>query len=265
MISNIHAGHGKQDSKSAGSSLLIKESIENRIVKDEVIRLLNAEKHTTYDTTVDYPSSQNDCLNKIVKLCNKHKTDLDISIHFNSAANDANGNGKTTGVECWVYDTNTKAKPYAERICKSISELGFTNRGVKYSKQFAVLKTNNPCLIIECCFVDDKDDVNLYDAKKMAKAIVEGILNKSVSNSDSSNETSTFIFKNGDYAGRKAIVTTNVLNVRYNRGTDYEVIGQVKKGQQVKLEWCQDKWISIQNFNGYKGLGYVHTDYLELI
>lgn len=38
---SVGAGHGKQDSKSAGaSSALMKESIEDRKVKDEVIKLL---------------------------------------------------------------------------------------------------------------------------------------------------------------------------------------------------------------------------------
>lgn len=40
-------------------------------------------------------------------------------------------------------------------------------------------RTNSPAMLVECCFVDDKDDVELYDAKKMAAAIVDGILAKS--------------------------------------------------------------------------------------
>ena len=35
-------------------------------------------------------------------------------------------------------------------------------------------------MLIECCFVDDADDVKIYDYKKMAKAIVEGILDKNI-------------------------------------------------------------------------------------
>jgi N-acetylmuramoyl-L-alanine amidase len=30
-------------------------------------------------------------------------------------------------------------------------------------------------MLVECCFVDDKDDVQLYDCQKMAEAIVYGI------------------------------------------------------------------------------------------
>ena len=30
-------------------------------------------------------------------------------------------------------------------------------------------------MLVECCFVDDKDDVQLYDCQKMAEAIAYGI------------------------------------------------------------------------------------------
>ena len=116
-------------------------------------------------------------LKQIVTKCNKHKVDLDISIHFNSGAADQKGNGKTTGTEVYVYSTKSAAYPVAERIDKAIAVLGFRDRGVKVRTNLYVLhRTNSPAMLIECCFVDDKDDVKLYDAKKMAQAIVTGIL-----------------------------------------------------------------------------------------
>ena len=61
-------------------------------------------------------------------------------------------------------------------MCQAIAGLGFRNRGVKYSKGLYVLKnTKAPAMLIECCFVDDRDDVQLYDCQKMAEAIVFGI------------------------------------------------------------------------------------------
>ena len=36
-------------------------------------------------------------------------------------------------------------------------------------------------MLIECCFVDDKDDVQLYDHIKMANAIVQGITGQIIS------------------------------------------------------------------------------------
>ncbi|MDU6249821.1 MAG: SH3 domain-containing protein, partial [Paeniclostridium sordellii] len=72
-------------------------------------------------------------------------------------------------------------------------------------------------------------------------------------------------FTNGDYSGRKAKVIADVLNVRWDRGTEYEIIGQVKYGDIVNLQYCLNRWVSIEGFKGNKGLGYVNSKYLKLI
>lgn len=184
MKFNVHAGHGADGSKSCGAIGLIKESTEARKVKDEVIRLLKEEGHIVFDTTVDNPSSASNCINQIVNKCNKNKVDLDISIHFNAGANDKNGNGKSCGTEVLIYSDKSSSLKYANNVVSNISKLGFRNRGVKFRTDLGVLRsTKSPALLIECCFVDDKDDVELYNYKSMAKAIVEGILNKQINNS----------------------------------------------------------------------------------
>lgn len=181
MRINIHAGHGKQDSKSCGANGLIQESVENRLVKDEVIALLKQEGHTVYDCTVDYPSSTNDCVAKQVTNCNQHIVDIDVSIHFNSGRKDPNGDGSTGGVEVLVYNTTGVKQEYAKRVCESVAKLGYTNRGIKVRTDLGYLaKVKNQCILIECCFVDDADDVKKYNYKTMAKAIVEGILDKTL-------------------------------------------------------------------------------------
>lgn len=177
MTINIHSGHNPDGKPACGAVGLIKESTENRKVKDLVLQKLKSFGHTVYDCTVDNGVSANDVLNKIVRKCNSHIVDLDISIHFNSGANDKNGNGKSTGTEVFVYSPTSKAKSYAQNIVDSISSLGFKNRGVKFSNSLYFLKnTKSPAILIECCFVDDKDDVALYNAEKMAQAIVRGIV-----------------------------------------------------------------------------------------
>lgn len=176
MKINIHAGHNPDGKVACGAIGLIKESTEARNVKNKVIALLKSQGHTVYDCTVDNGTSQNDVLKKIVSKCNAHTVDLDVSIHFNSGANDRNGNGKTTGTEVFVYSSASKAKTYAQNIANSIYGLGFKNRGVKYSTSLYVLKnTKSPSLLIEVCFVDDADDVKLYNADLVAQAIVKGI------------------------------------------------------------------------------------------
>lgn len=181
MKINVHAGHNPAGKVACGAVGLINESTENRRVKDEVIAQIQALGHTVYDCTENNGSGQTDVLKKIVSKCNQHAVDLDVSIHFNSAANDPGGNGKTTGVEAYVYSSSSKAKSYAEKVCAEISALGFRNRGVKTSSTLYVLKhTISPAVLIECCFVDDKDDVELYDYQKMATAIVKGITGQTV-------------------------------------------------------------------------------------
>lgn len=180
MIINVHAGHNPDGKIACGAVGFIKESTEARKVKDEVISQLRALGHTVYDCTVNDGLSKSDILKKIVAKCNGHAADLDVSIHFNSAANLAD-DGKTTGTEVLVYSGYSKARDEAEAVCKAIAELGFKNRGVKFRPDLYVLRnTSAPAMLVECCFVNDKDDVELYGPYKMARAIVKGITGMTV-------------------------------------------------------------------------------------
>ncbi len=177
MKINLHAGHNPDGKTACGAVGLIKESTEARLVKNEVIALLRQEGHTVYDCTCDNGMSQADVLSKIVAKCNENAVDLDVSIHFNSGVNDREGNGKTTGTEVYVYGEKSGAKEAAKRVCAEIANLGFQNRGVKYSTSLYVLRrTDSPAMLIECCFVDDADDVKRYNCQDMALAIAQGLI-----------------------------------------------------------------------------------------
>lgn len=204
MVINIHAGHGPDGKIACGAVGLIRESTEARNVKDIVITLLRNLGHIVYDCTVDDGKNQSDVLQKIVKKTNANKADIDVSLHFNSGANDKGGNGKSTGVEVLLYKSNSKAKPYAERVLNAICALGFKNRGIKYRTDLYYLKKcSNPCMLVECCFVDDKDDVNLYKAQTMAQAIVNGIVGATNTTKPTQTNTTTTT------TAPKPTVTTN--------------------------------------------------------
>lgn len=176
MRFNIHAGHNSDGRIGCGAIGFIRESTEARNVTKQLINQLRSLGHTVYDCTVDDAPSVSENLNQIVAKCNANSVDLDVSIHFNCAANDLKGNGRTTGVEVYVYDALSKARDSAQRVVDAISALGFTNRGVKYGPNLRVIRTtNSPAMLIECCFVDDKDDVELYNSTAMASAIVKGL------------------------------------------------------------------------------------------
>lgn len=177
---NVHAGHCPQGQGASGAVGLLKESVEDRKVKNRVISALRGAGHTVYDCTDDTNCAVNQNLQRIVAKCNAHSVNLDVSIHLNSGRNDYAGDGSTGGVEVWCYNEKTKA--IAERICANISAaLGIRNRGVKYSKGLYVLKhTKAPALLVECCFVDDKDDANHWNADKCGDAIASGITGKKI-------------------------------------------------------------------------------------
>ena len=175
MRINVHAGHNPDGMIDCGAIGLIKESTEARAVKDRVVAQLASMGHTVRDCTCNNGISQNDILQKIVAACNAQEADLDISIHFNAGAQ-MEADGNTTGTEVYVYSTSSAAATYAQQVVDSIAALGFRNRGVKERTSLYVLRhTKAPAMLIECCFVDDPDDVSLYNADRMAAAIVAGI------------------------------------------------------------------------------------------
>ena len=113
--------------------------------------------------------------------CDFSKYNYVLEIHFNAAAADTAGNGKTTGTEILVHSTES-GTTVEEAIINRIAALGFKNRGIKRRSD---LQNMNICkktygvsyALIETCFIDDRDDVNLYQSKKseVINAIVDGI------------------------------------------------------------------------------------------
>ena len=175
MRINIHAGHNPDGMTACGAVGLIRESTEARAVKDRVAAQLTAMGHTVHDCTCNNGAGKEDVLKRIVAACNNHDVDLNVSIHFNAAAN-PEPDGKTTGTEVLVYDNASHAVPWAQQIADSIAALGYRNRGVKERPNLYVLKhTKAPALLVECCFVDDPEDIAIYNADRMAAAIVAGI------------------------------------------------------------------------------------------
>lgn len=164
-ILNVHGGHNFNVSGAYG---YFSETTEDRKVKDIVISKLRSLNFTVYDCTDDKGKTQNEILKNIVSKCNAHTVDLDISIHFNAS------NGEGHGVEILQY--SNKTQEVAQNISNAIAELGFKNRGVKQRTDLYVLKkTKAPAILIECCFCDSEIDASLYNADKMADAIVKGL------------------------------------------------------------------------------------------
>lgn len=183
-VYNISAGHNPPGKAACGAVGLLDESRENRLIVKEIIRLLKSAGHKVYDCTCSKGKSQGDVLKKIVDKCNKREVSLDVSIHLNSGRDDCDGDRKIAGTEIWCTASSGIKKRVAEKILTNMKKLGFTNRGIKTTGGLYYLNhTINKALLVEVCFVDDKDDFELYKKvgyKEVARAIAEGITGEEI-------------------------------------------------------------------------------------
>lgn len=178
-VFNIHGGHAPAGKKGSGAVGIVNESIVDREIKNAVIAKLRALGHTVYDCTCENGGSATEVLKDICNKANAHTVDLDVSIHLNCY------NGSAKGTEVLVYKLGGKAEQYAKNIVNSISELGYTNRGVKVRNDLYYLKhTKNTALLIETFFCDNQEDVNRYNLDAMANAIVKGIIGEVTSSTE---------------------------------------------------------------------------------
>ncbi len=83
---------------------------------------------------------------------NNKSCDYFVSIHMNSSENKS-----AKGTETWIYDTNNKICKLTTNLSSNLSnKLNTTNRGVKISKKFSVLKHSKmPAVIIEIDFISN--------------------------------------------------------------------------------------------------------------
>lgn len=186
MKIGINCGHTVKGQPGCGAVGFIDESDETRNVGYKLMEYLKAAGHTVVNCTNDRASSTNENLSAIVNMANAQSLDLFVSIHFNA------GRGKGTE----VYTYGGKELTEASNVCKNMSRLGFTNRGIKDgSKLYVVRRTNAKAMLIEVCFVDTKSDTELYQSRgpeAVAKAICEAITGKTVVTEPTTEPTTLF-------------------------------------------------------------------------
>ena len=118
-----------------------------------------------------------------------------FEVHLNSSADDPDGNGVTTGTE--IYITSAEEGYTVETaILENVCSMGFRNRGVK-RKDFSVIATCKnygvSSALLESCFIDDQDDVDLLvpNIDKFAQKVVDGIAEGFGLKASSGSSTST--------------------------------------------------------------------------
>ena len=171
------AGHGGTPYDSGAVGCGYTEAVETRRMANAVAPLLRA-----YGFEVALYDQSKDAYKVVIQGGSLPLSGVSyvLEFHLNSAANDLNGNGVTTGTEIFVH-TNEQGMTVEQAILRRVCALGFKNRGVKRSSGLAVLKhvfkRGVSHALVETCFIDDRDDMDLYKAKfdAIARAIADGV------------------------------------------------------------------------------------------
>lgn len=139
----------------------------NKEVGDIVMKKLKLLNHEVVKCTPRGDSNLSNSLYRRVTNANEENVDVYVSIHFNG------GRGKGTE----VYAISKESKEIAKRVVGEIAKLGYVNRGVKNGSFLYVLRnTKMPAILVEGGFVDSKEDMDRFNADKLANAIVNGLI-----------------------------------------------------------------------------------------
>lgn len=235
----IYAGHGGGDP--GASSTYGKES-------DKALELML--EATKYARSLGIKVINNRTANVArnisadAKKANNEKVDAVIEIHFDSATATAQG---TTGFYC---EGSATSKSLAQKVNDRVDDY-FRDREIKpdtstrHGRLGILRETSAPAMLLETCFISNKDDMTTYGAKKqlIAKAIVHGALdffNLPIPNATPIKPSPTPAAPKPtapakpvatSYAGKKLVSKTGGLRF-YSKGSwaDKDVVGTVGKG-----------------------------------
>lgn len=164
----IHPGHNPDGKVACGAVGILRESTCARNIVNEIKRLC----HEIEVFSIEDGNNQKDILNKIVERVNDSDYDLSISVHLNAANTDA-----AEGTEAYVWNPgNTTGIAYkvASKWLNKMEHLGYRNRGIKWGQTLKVINsTKCPSILLECGFITNPRDCNLFNATEIAKTIIE--------------------------------------------------------------------------------------------
>lgn len=169
------SGHGAGDRGATSSigGVAYREADQTR----RVTAALQAALTAYCDVTV-YPTDRNAFEDHkkgtLAAVAHFSKYDYVLEIHFNALSASA-ADGKIKGVECYI-PVGAESDSVETAICKAVASVGLTNRGVKIYNWAVISKARQSGIraaLLEVCFIDDPDDMAVYNSK--FQAIVDAI------------------------------------------------------------------------------------------
>lgn len=170
----ISAGHGGNDSGATGNgyieatlALKLRDRIYNHLVEFGI------------DVLRDGNEGENKDLNKAISICKL--VDIGVELHFNASANET-----ATGVEVLC---KLDKKELAQKLCYAITSatglrvrgnnLGWKSDSSGQHHRLGFCEAGG--IILEVCFITNKDDMKLYVENKLQVALeIAKVLNRYV-------------------------------------------------------------------------------------
>lgn len=169
-IISVDAGHNCMPDRGA-----VGIRVEDDLTKEVVAILISKLSSKGYNVVDCTPYGQvfnsvTESLAYRVNKANSVNSAVHLCIHFNKF------NGTAKGSEAWIDSAaDNETKDYATQILSRLSRIGFVNRGVKVGDLYIPKYTKMPCVLVEGCFIDNVNDMNLYNANSIADAIAQGV------------------------------------------------------------------------------------------
>lgn len=139
----------------------------------KVIQKLRDLGHTVIELRPSSASSVGNSLWQRYTKSDNNNCDMCVSIHANC--------GGGHGTEVFTYGGREFNE--AKNVLNNLVSIGFTNRGIKDGKGLAMVRRPNAkAMLIEICFCDSEEDVNIYqnNIENIANAIVSGLTGQKV-------------------------------------------------------------------------------------
>lgn len=207
-----------------GAKGIRQEDVLTMEVGNKVVSKLQALGHQVIGCRPSRASSVGNSLQQRCNTANSNNIDVFVSIHFNSFNKEANGTE--------VFAVSDAGRSISKRILDNIVKLGYFNRGVKNGSHLYVLRNvYATAVLVECCFVDNKQDMDRYNAEDLATAIVKGLTGQAAPTPDADDKFTTLELQQA--LNRLKIRDDNGKPLVEDGSLDKETTAAIKNFQQI--------------------------------
>ncbi len=170
----LNPGHGGSDPGASANGFKEKDlNLKITLACRDELKRHNVTVIMGRDKDIDRTSTE------IIRMCNSSDAELAVDIHNNA--------GGGNGAEVYYYSGGGESQELANAVLSEIVKIGQNSRGIKTRVNsdgseyyYFIRETLCPAVIVECAFVDNREDMGILDSEDeqtaMGKAIAKGIL-----------------------------------------------------------------------------------------